>query len=98
MLAALLLPIVWPRVLLRPSFDSLMEASLALHRSSEETEAGSSPVSSSPGLTTLQDAPTGGAHVAEILNTKHIADPIGPASGLQMCFASTTKGLIAIAI
>ena len=29
---------------------------------------------------------------------KHIADTIGPASGLKMCFASTNKGLTAIAI
>ena len=29
---------------------------------------------------------------------KQIADTIGPASGLKMCFASTTKGLTAIAI
>ena len=46
----------------------------------------------------LDDAPFNGAHLAEILNIKHIADNIGPASGLKMCFASTTKGLTAIAI
>ena len=39
-----------------------------------------------------------GAHLAKLLNIKHIADDIGPASGLKMCFASTTKGLTAIAI
>ena len=39
-----------------------------------------------------------GHHLAKILNLKHIADTIGPASGLKMCFASTTKGLTAIAI
>lgn len=47
---------------------------------------------------TLRDAPTSGAHLAEVLNLKHIADTIGPASGLKMCFASMTKGLTAIAI
>lgn len=37
-------------------------------------------------------------HLTETLNIDHIADTIGPASGLKMCFASTTKGFIAIAI
>ncbi|CEL00978.1 hypothetical protein ASPCAL00570 [Aspergillus calidoustus] len=37
-------------------------------------------------------------HLTEVLNIDHIADTIGPASGLKMCFASTTKGFIAIAI
>lgn len=46
----------------------------------------------------LQDAPTSGARLADTLNIKHIADTIGPASGLKMCFASTTKGLTSIAI
>ncbi|KAL9075962.1 MAG: hypothetical protein Q9161_001356 [Pseudevernia consocians] len=46
----------------------------------------------------LDDAPTSGLHLAKVLNIKHIADTIGPASGLKMCFASTTKGLTAIAI
>ncbi|KAK4693607.1 hypothetical protein P7C71_g3826, partial [Lecanoromycetidae sp. Uapishka_2] len=46
----------------------------------------------------LEDAPASGAHFADILNINHIADTIGPASGLKMCFASTTKGLTAIAI
>ncbi|KAL2052294.1 hypothetical protein ABVK25_007453 [Lepraria finkii] len=38
------------------------------------------------------------SQLAETLNVKHVADTIGPASGLKMCFASTTKGLTAIAI
>jgi 3-hydroxyisobutyrate dehydrogenase-like beta-hydroxyacid dehydrogenase len=37
-------------------------------------------------------------HLTEILNIDHIAVTVGPASGLKMCFASTTKGFIAIAI
>ncbi|KAL2801636.1 6-phosphogluconate dehydrogenase [Aspergillus granulosus] len=36
--------------------------------------------------------------LAQTLNIDHITDTIGPASGLKMCFASTTKGFIAIAI
>lgn len=43
-------------------------------------------------------APTSGPHLASILNTRHISDKIGQASGLKMCFASTTKGLHAILI
>ena len=46
----------------------------------------------------LEDAPVSGVHLAKVLNVKHIADSIGPASGLKMCFASMTKGLTAIAI
>ena len=46
----------------------------------------------------LDEAPLSGHHLAGILNLKHIADTIGPASGLKMCFASMTKGLTAIAI
>ena len=37
-------------------------------------------------------------NLAKVLNVTHIADNIGPASGLKMCFASMTKGLTAIAI
>ena len=37
-------------------------------------------------------------NLANVLNVTHIADSIGPASGLKMCFASTTKGFTAIAI
>ncbi|KAL6715573.1 hypothetical protein ACLMJK_006534 [Lecanora helva] len=36
--------------------------------------------------------------LAQALNALHVADTIGPASGLKMCFASMTKGLTAIAI
>ena len=39
-----------------------------------------------------------GAKLASILNMRHVANDIGSASGLKMCFASTTKGLTAIAI
>ncbi|KAL9094527.1 MAG: hypothetical protein Q9165_003086 [Trypethelium subeluteriae] len=47
----------------------------------------------------LHDDQSGhGASLASILNMRHIADEIGPASGLKMCFASTTKGPTAIAI
>lgn len=46
----------------------------------------------------LDDAPVSGPHLAKVLNLKHVADKIGPASGLKMCFASTNKGLTAIAI
>ena len=36
--------------------------------------------------------------LATTLNVTHVADTIGTASGLKMCFASMTKGLTAIAI
>ena len=39
-----------------------------------------------------------GALLASLLNLRHIAPTIGPASGLKMCFASLTKGFTALAI
>jgi len=46
----------------------------------------------------LHDAPLNGAHLASVLNLKHISRDIGPASGLKMCFASMNKGFTAIAL
>lgn len=39
-----------------------------------------------------------GGKLAAILNTRHISTDVGAASGLKMCFASTTKGFTALAI
>jgi len=36
--------------------------------------------------------------ITKTLNIRHIADSIGPATGLKMCFAVTTKGFNALAI
>ncbi|GAB7354385.1 hypothetical protein MBLNU459_g4885t2 [Dothideomycetes sp. NU459] len=46
----------------------------------------------------LNDAEPSGAHLAAVLNMKHISKEIGPASGLKMSFASLTKGMTALAI
>jgi 3-hydroxyisobutyrate dehydrogenase-like beta-hydroxyacid dehydrogenase len=46
----------------------------------------------------LSDIPDFGPRLFEALNMKHISDDIGAASGLKMCFASTSKGFTAIAI
>lgn len=46
----------------------------------------------------LIDAPISGAHLSKTLNLNHISKEIGPASGLKCCFASTSKGFIAICI
>jgi 3-hydroxyisobutyrate dehydrogenase-like beta-hydroxyacid dehydrogenase len=46
----------------------------------------------------LAEAPTSGAHLAELLNTKHVSPNIGTASGLKCCFASLSKGFTALAI
>lgn len=46
----------------------------------------------------LAEAEHGGKHLAEVLNTQHVSDEIGGASGLKMCFASLTKGFTALAI
>jgi 3-hydroxyisobutyrate dehydrogenase-like beta-hydroxyacid dehydrogenase len=45
----------------------------------------------------LEHASPSGSDLAKLLNSKHISDDIGAASGLKMCFASMTKGFQAIA-
>lgn len=55
-------------------------------------------VVSGPYDLTKAASPDPGPRLAEVVNLKHIGSTIGPASGLKMCFASTTKGLTAIAI
>ncbi|KAF2673702.1 6-phosphogluconate dehydrogenase C-terminal domain-like protein [Microthyrium microscopicum] len=46
----------------------------------------------------LVEAPKDGKHMAELLNTKHVGDDIGVASGLKCCYATLTKGFTALAI
>lgn len=46
----------------------------------------------------LSDMQPSGAHLAEVLNMKHLNDDIGSASGLKMCFAGLNKGFTALAI
>jgi 3-hydroxyisobutyrate dehydrogenase-like beta-hydroxyacid dehydrogenase len=46
----------------------------------------------------ISDIPDFGARLFETLNMRHIGADVGAASGLKMCFASTTKGFTAIAI
>ncbi|KAK8140442.1 hypothetical protein PG984_000508 [Apiospora sp. TS-2023a] len=46
----------------------------------------------------LAEIPVYGEKLAATLNTRHISPDIGAASGLKMCFASTTKGFTALAI
>ncbi|KIW08902.1 hypothetical protein, variant [Verruconis gallopava] len=46
----------------------------------------------------LAEAPSEGAILAKVLNTKVVGDEIGTASGLKCCFASLTKGYTALAI
>ncbi|GIZ39826.1 hypothetical protein CKM354_000319400 [Cercospora kikuchii] len=46
----------------------------------------------------LHDAPQHGAALASVLNARHVNDTIGTATGLKMCFASLSKGFIALAI
>lgn len=46
----------------------------------------------------LSSAQPYGEKLAEILNTRHINDTIGSATGLKMCFASLSKGFTALAI
>jgi 3-hydroxyisobutyrate dehydrogenase-like beta-hydroxyacid dehydrogenase len=46
----------------------------------------------------IADIPDFGSQLAETLNVRHVGDSVGAASGLKMCFASMSKGYIAVAI
>ncbi|KAI0106202.1 6-phosphogluconate dehydrogenase [Nemania sp. FL0031] len=46
----------------------------------------------------LSEIPAYGNVLASTLNTRHVSDSIGVASGLKMCFASLTKGFTSLAI
>ena len=46
----------------------------------------------------LSRAEPHGTQLAQALNSKHVNDTIGAATGLKMCFASLTKGFTALAI
>ncbi|RYP72196.1 hypothetical protein DL771_004326 [Monosporascus sp. 5C6A] len=46
----------------------------------------------------LSDIPGYGETLFRVLNMRHIGPSIGAASGLKMCFASTSKGFTALAI
>ncbi|KAI8937731.1 hypothetical protein NX059_005431 [Plenodomus lindquistii] len=46
----------------------------------------------------LHTAHPSGAHLSQILNTRHISPTLGSASGLKCCFASLTKGFTALAL
>ncbi|TAQ86040.1 hypothetical protein B7494_g5622 [Chlorociboria aeruginascens] len=50
------------------------------------------------GPSPLTSAPTSGAHLANVLNSKYLGEEIGKASGLKCCFASTSKGFTALCI
>lgn len=46
----------------------------------------------------ISDIPGYGEKLSSTMNMRHISPDIGAASGLKMCFASTTKGFTSIAI
>jgi len=50
------------------------------------------------GPVSLSNTGTMGAHLAEVLNTKHIGPDIGTASGLKCCFAAISKGFTALVL
>ncbi|OAA72602.1 6-phosphogluconate dehydrogenase [Cordyceps fumosorosea ARSEF 2679] len=59
----------------------------------------SAPVLYTSGPHRLEDVPGGwGARLSEVLRVRHIADDVGAASGLKMCFASLSKGYTAVAV
>jgi hypothetical protein len=51
-----------------------------------------------PSLLVSGPQPVPDERLAKVLNINHIADTIGPATGLKMCFAVTTKGFVSLAI
>ncbi|KAF2856692.1 6-phosphogluconate dehydrogenase C-terminal domain-like protein [Plenodomus tracheiphilus IPT5] len=50
------------------------------------------------GPSPLTTAPISGPHLAQTLNANHLDENIGSASGLKCCFASLTKGFIALSL
>ena len=68
------------------------------HPPSSTSSAWGKPYIPLSGPSPLSSAPISGAHLADTLNTKHIANEIGPASGLKCCFASLSKGFTALCI
>jgi 3-hydroxyisobutyrate dehydrogenase-like beta-hydroxyacid dehydrogenase len=46
----------------------------------------------------IAEIPSYGEKLASVLNTRHISDEVGAASGLKMCFASLHKGFTSLAI
>ncbi|KAK7738440.1 hypothetical protein SLS62_011384 [Diatrype stigma] len=64
----------------------------------EEEERWSVPSIPTSGPHKLSDIPGYGERLFGVLNMRHIGPEIGSASGLKMCFASTSKGLTALAI
>jgi hypothetical protein len=50
------------------------------------------------GPNSLYDAPIGGSHLAEVLNTQYLGPKVGSASGLKCCFAALSKGFTALAL
>lgn len=51
-----------------------------------------------PGLPLSGPEKLANPHLASLLNTRHISDNIGSASGLKCCFAALTKGFTALAL
>jgi 3-hydroxyisobutyrate dehydrogenase-like beta-hydroxyacid dehydrogenase len=64
----------------------------------EEEEEWSLPSIPTSGPHKISDVPGFGEKLFATLNMRHISADIGAASGLKMCFASTTKGFTSIAI
>lgn len=68
------------------------------HTDPNTVEAWKRPSIPMSGPHVLADAERSGAHLANVLNSQHISEQIGSASGLKMSFAAVTKGFTALAI
>ncbi|KKY13558.1 putative phosphogluconate nad-binding [Diplodia seriata] len=68
-----------------------------LDRSLRAWKRPSIPISGPYSLSDATATPSG-PHLAAVLNTKHLAAEIGPASGLKASFAALTKGFYALAL
>lgn len=73
-------------------------SSSSTNKGEDNIKSWSRPSMPTSGPHQLASIPEYGEKLATTLNTRHIAPDIGAASGLKMCFASTTKGFTALAI
>ncbi|KAK2628247.1 hypothetical protein QTJ16_002893 [Diplocarpon rosae] len=76
--------------------EQAQSTNLSVTRS--DSHAWNRPSISVSGPKPLSDSPISGQDLQDLLCIKHISSEIGPASGLKMCFATTTKGFTALCI
>ncbi|KAK8090094.1 hypothetical protein PG997_005055 [Apiospora hydei] len=88
----------WPPSLKKKPDEGPSSADADTDKDKDISKSWSRPGIPTSGPHKLSDIPVYGEALATTLHTRHISPEIGAASGLKMCFASTTKGFTALAI